>query len=168
MPRLRLLAFFALVFDYFLRRPADEIGVRELGVDAGDVGCSARHFPFQPRFLGGEIDDAGKRQRRHLATHQKLYGASRVGVPPQVNVMGTLMAVAHKEPVPPRELEPTIPAALSDLILQLMAKEPKKRPPSARAVADALATRGLRVVLTGTAIAGRHVPKVHARRARKG
>jgi serine/threonine protein kinase len=54
------------------------------------------------------------------------------------DLMSTMMAVANKKPVPPRELEPSMPPALSELVLQLLAKEPAKRPQSARAVAKAL------------------------------
>jgi hypothetical protein len=77
----------------------------------------------------------------------------------RANVMGTLMAVTNKDPVPPCELEPAIPATLSELILQLVAKEPDKRPQSARAVADAL-TRidgrapSLRPMASSTAMKG--------------
>ena len=35
-----------------------EIGIGQLGVDAGDVGAGARHFLFEPRILGRKIDHA--------------------------------------------------------------------------------------------------------------
>jgi serine/threonine protein kinase len=56
----------------------------------------------------------------------------------RANWMSTLMAVTSKDPVSPSELEPAIPAALSELIVRLLAKKPGKRPQSARDVADAL------------------------------
>jgi serine/threonine protein kinase len=52
--------------------------------------------------------------------------------------MAIMMALATKDPDPPREIDPAVPAALSDLIMQLLAKDPDDRPPSARAVRDAL------------------------------
>jgi serine/threonine protein kinase len=54
------------------------------------------------------------------------------------DLISTLMAVATEEPRPPRELEPSLPPALSRLILRLLAKDPADRPPSAQAVVEAL------------------------------
>jgi formylglycine-generating enzyme required for sulfatase activity len=51
----------------------------------------------------------------------------------------TLLAVATTNPPPPSELRPEVPAALSDLVMQLLAKKPEDRPESARAVAERLA-----------------------------
>jgi WD40 repeat protein len=53
--------------------------------------------------------------------------------------VSTLMAVATATPRPPRELEPALPKALSDLILRLLARDPADRPSSAHAVAQTLA-----------------------------
>lgn len=52
----------------------------------------------------------------------------------------TLLAVATAEPKPPGELNSEMSPALSDLILQMLAKNKGARPPSAEAVADALET----------------------------
>jgi WD40 repeat protein len=52
--------------------------------------------------------------------------------------VSTLFSVAHDTPRPPRELNPAVPPALADLILQLLAKDPARRPASARAVVEAL------------------------------
>src|SRR6185437_9676432 len=54
------------------------------------------------------------------------------------STMAVLMALATRDPKPPRHLVPTLPAALSDLILHLVNKEPGDRPASARAVVEAL------------------------------
>jgi formylglycine-generating enzyme required for sulfatase activity/serine/threonine protein kinase len=56
----------------------------------------------------------------------------------RAHLMATLMAVSHKDPPPPGALEPTVPLALSKLIMHLLAKEPAKRPESAHDVAEAL------------------------------
>jgi hypothetical protein len=55
------------------------------------------------------------------------------------DTLATLMAVTTDEPVPPRQLNPGLPAALSQLIVQLLAKSPADRPVSAQVVAEALA-----------------------------
>lgn len=54
------------------------------------------------------------------------------------DIVSTLMAVATTNPPPPVALEPTLPPALSDLIMALLAKLPQDRPPSALAVVEAL------------------------------
>jgi hypothetical protein len=53
-------------------------------------------------------------------------------------MVSTLLAVTTANPRPPHELEPELPWPLSTLIVSLLAKQPGERPPSARAVADAL------------------------------
>jgi hypothetical protein len=65
-----------------------------------------------------------------------------VGQPPfrAPDSVSLLVAVATVQPAPPRAVNPAVPPALSDLILRLLAKKPEDRPPSARAVADALQT----------------------------
>src|SRR6516162_5751117 len=78
--RLSFFALLALAFDHILRRAGDEVGIGELGVDAGDVGVDARHFLLEARFLGGEVDHPLERQRRHLPAHDELHGALRRAV----------------------------------------------------------------------------------------
>jgi WD40 repeat protein/tRNA A-37 threonylcarbamoyl transferase component Bud32 len=52
--------------------------------------------------------------------------------------LSTLVAVATETPSPPREVNPAVPAGLSDLIMRLLAKDPTGRPQTAKAVVDAL------------------------------
>jgi serine/threonine protein kinase len=54
------------------------------------------------------------------------------------SAMKVLRAVELDEPRPPREAAPELPVALSDLILQLLAKQPASRPPSARRLIEML------------------------------
>jgi WD40 repeat protein/tRNA A-37 threonylcarbamoyl transferase component Bud32 len=55
------------------------------------------------------------------------------------DVIALLMAVVTDEPKSPREINRALPKELSDLIGQLLAKDPDRRPQSARAVAETLA-----------------------------
>jgi serine/threonine protein kinase/Leucine-rich repeat (LRR) protein len=57
-------------------------------------------------------------------------------------MISTLMAVATEQPAAPRELDPAVPAPLSDLIMRLLAKKAADRPADATAVADELAAIG--------------------------
>jgi len=54
------------------------------------------------------------------------------------NTMAVLKAVALKEPTPLRQINPALPPAYCELVARLLAKEPARRPPSARSVLDAL------------------------------
>jgi serine/threonine protein kinase len=66
-----------------------------------------------------------------MTTGQRAFGGA--------SVMAVLHSLATHAPRPPRDLNPAMPPALSDLILQLLAKEPSKRPRTAQTVVDALA-----------------------------
>jgi serine/threonine protein kinase len=50
------------------------------------------------------------------------------------DTMSQLVALTSLDPTPPREINPDLPPDLADLILQLLAKDPAQRPPSAEAV----------------------------------
>jgi serine/threonine protein kinase len=49
-----------------------------------------------------------------------------------------LLAASTEKPISPRQHNPSLPAALSDLILRLLAKDPNDRPATALAVVEAL------------------------------
>jgi serine/threonine protein kinase len=52
--------------------------------------------------------------------------------------MTIMMALANKTPEPPHSIDPGIPEVLSDLIMEMLAKDPDDRPRSARAVVEDL------------------------------
>jgi WD40 repeat protein/serine/threonine protein kinase len=54
------------------------------------------------------------------------------------SVMATLRALALDTPTAPRQLNPELPPGFSDLVMQLLAKEPAERPASARVVIEAI------------------------------
>jgi serine/threonine protein kinase len=54
------------------------------------------------------------------------------------DTLAVLSALALEQPRSPRELDPELPAALSDLVMRLLAKSAADRPPTAADVADAL------------------------------
>jgi serine/threonine protein kinase len=55
------------------------------------------------------------------------------------DAVSTLVAVATETPTVPRKLNPAVPPRLSKLIMELLAKDPNGRPPSALSVVDLLA-----------------------------
>ena len=58
--------------------------------------------------------------------------------------LGTMYAIANEPPLPPRRLNPEIPAPLEALILQMLEKDPRRRPTAAEVaeVLGELAGRG--------------------------
>src|SRR5262249_32961769 len=58
------------------------------------------------------------------------------------DALAILSALARDQPATPRQFNPEVPAALSDLILKLLAKKPEERYASATAVAEELAALG--------------------------
>jgi urea transport system substrate-binding protein len=54
------------------------------------------------------------------------------------DTLAQLTALAVEDPRPLEEMAPNVPAGLRDLIHQLLAREPARRPPTARAVAETL------------------------------
>ncbi len=55
------------------------------------------------------------------------------------DVLATLVSLALDQPQEPRAINPEVPAALSDFIMQLLGKDPGQRPSSIRTVAESLA-----------------------------
>jgi serine/threonine-protein kinase len=55
---------------------------------------------------------------------------------------GIILDILQKDPPRVRTLEPSVPAALDDLVARCLAKDPAKRPASAREVAERLAAIG--------------------------
>ncbi len=54
------------------------------------------------------------------------------------DTIGLLYSIAHAVPVPPCEIDPALPPALSELILRMLAKDRRYRPTSAKEVIAAL------------------------------
>jgi serine/threonine protein kinase len=118
------------ILDFGLARPAECDGLTAQGAI---VGTPAYMAPEQAQ--GKTVD------RRcdlfslgcilyRMATGQKPFFGT--------DLISTLMAVATQEPLTPHEVEPGTPAALSKLIMRLLAKDPAKRPASADGVVELL------------------------------
>jgi WD40 repeat protein/serine/threonine protein kinase len=73
------------------------------------------------------------------------------------DVMSTLLALAGDDPQPPREVNPAVPAELSDLVLQLLSKDPKVRPASAEEAAERL--QAISRVRTQAAVRAKSAPQ---------
>jgi hypothetical protein len=152
------------VLDFGLARGAGEAGLTRPGAV---MGTPAYMAPEQAR--GGTVD-----QRSDLfSLGCVLYRACTGQVPFQgADTLSTLRALELDTPRPPHELNPEVPAALGDFILQMLAKDPARRPVSAAVVARVLARLEERLkaaqapALSGTAVT-EAVPAVQSSRRRR-
>jgi WD40 repeat protein len=140
------------ILDFGLARAADESA--SLAPPGLVVGTPAFMAPEQAR--GEDVDP-----RCDLFSLGCVLYRAATGRPP-FRARSVAEAAGAGEPPPPDGVNPAVPAALSRIIMQLLARDPAGRPPSARAVADALravegpaALRGVRRrrVLWGAAAA---------------
>jgi hypothetical protein len=129
------------------------------------VGTAAYMAPEQGR---GETVDA----RSDLFSLGCLLYELATGQRPfrGADTVSTLLAVATEQPVPPRQRNPELPAALAELIVRLLAKERTARPARARLVADALGALVKRTpsVLPAARMADRAKPAAPAPPSRSG
>ena len=119
------------VLDFGLARAAD--GADGLTRPGGILGTPAYMAPEQadghPVDARADLFSLGA-TLYEMATGQAAFRRS--------TLTATLRAVADHHPPAPHEVNPAVPAALSDLIMRLLAKQAADRPTTAQAVADEL------------------------------
>jgi serine/threonine protein kinase len=119
------------ILDFGLARPVDaDVRVTQSGLILGTPGYLA------PEQANGEAVD-GRADLFSLGC--VLYRMATGAVPFRgATITALLRAVAEHQPPSPQTLRPDVPAALSDLILRLLAKSPGDRPGSAQKVVEVL------------------------------
>jgi eukaryotic-like serine/threonine-protein kinase len=119
------------VLDFGLARPVRDSGV--LTHAGAVVGTPAYMAPEQAE--GESVDERSDLFGLGCVLYEMSSGKQAfVGT----SAVGVLRAVALTEPAPLLSIAPDVPAAFSDLVRQLMSKDPAARPSSAAAVVDAL------------------------------
>jgi hypothetical protein len=122
----------AKVLDFGLARVADDpTALTQTGTI---VGTPAYMAPEQAR--GETVDGRCDLFSLGCVLYQMTAGESPFHA---AHVTAILHALATKQPRPPREVNPEVPSALSDLVMRLLSKNPSGRPPTAQAVGAALA-----------------------------
>ena len=119
------------LLDFGLARPAE--GESELSDSGQVVGTPAYMSPQQAR--AEHVDYRTDLFSLGVVLYRMATGEQPFRGP---TVMAVLTSLAVDHPPPPREVNPAVPPALSDLIMRLLAKDPADRPASARVVADEL------------------------------
>jgi ABC-type branched-subunit amino acid transport system substrate-binding protein/tRNA A-37 threonylcarbamoyl transferase component Bud32 len=119
------------VLDFGLARQVRDSGV--LTQTGAVVGTPAYMAPEQAE--GENVDERSDLFSLGCVLYEMASGRQAfVGT----SAVGVLKAVALSEPAPLRSLSQDIPPAFSDLVQQLMSKDPAARPASATAVVEAL------------------------------
>jgi WD40 repeat protein/serine/threonine protein kinase len=120
------------LLDFGLARPVfDDAHLTQEGIVAGTP-----HYMAPEQAEGKAVDHRGDL----FGLGCVLYRLATGKLPfPGANTLAVFRALAVQRPKPPREINPAVPRALSDLTMKLLAREPEDRPSSAAAVVEALA-----------------------------
>jgi len=110
------------ILDFGLARLVGKETITKTGLITGTL----QYVP--PEYLGGFQSDARRVDFYSLGVilYEMLTGATPFGSGGE-DPAQTMYAVLHEDPVPPEEIDPDIPSALSDFCLQLITKNPKNR-----------------------------------------
>jgi serine/threonine protein kinase len=145
------------ILDFGLARAsAQESGLTQQGAI---IGTPAYMAPEQGR--GQKVDARGDLWSVGVVLYRMCTGR----LPFQgADTVATLVAVATHEPPPPVKVNAAVPAGLSDLVMQLLRKDPASRPATAQTLVNAL--RQLeRAQPTPAATTASYVPGVQGRAA---
>jgi len=111
--------------------------------DDSDVHTHSQMMLGTPRYMSPEQARAASKvdHRTDIYALGCLLYELVCGKPPFAGDLGDVIVAHQTVPItPPRELEPSVPPALDELIVRMLAKDPDHRPPSMTAVDDALDT----------------------------
>ncbi len=118
------------ILDFGLARPVQNAGLTALG---DVVGTPSYMSPEQAR--GDEVDGRSDLFSLGVVFYQLCTGQLPFK---GKSVTAVLTALALHQPTALRELNPNVPPALADLVMQLLEKDVSKRPQSAAVVIDHL------------------------------
>jgi serine/threonine protein kinase len=155
--------------NLWLEAPAGRVKVLDFGLARRDSeGCRVSRDGLivgTPAFMAPEQarGDAVDYRADLFSLGCVLYWMSTGQLPFQgTDVLSTLTALATTEPDPPKAVSAHVAPALSDLIMELLQKDPARRPASSRAVADTLVAIGRALGSAADERAPALLPYLHA------
>ncbi len=132
---------FGLLPSSFKRVKILDFGLAWAGSEAGPQLTQSGAILGTPAYMAPEQATGQKADARAdlFSLGCVLYRLSTGALPFQgPDTISTLLAVATEDPRPPRDVNPAVPARLSDLVMKLLAKKPEDRPTGAAAVVAAI------------------------------
>jgi HAMP domain-containing protein/predicted Ser/Thr protein kinase len=123
------------VMDFGIARMAKRTsGVTQVGMVVGTP-----EYMAPEQLMGDEIDSRADLYSAGCVLYECLTGRVPITADSQITLIARVL---EDTPTPPRELNPEVPAALSDLILRTLAKNAADRPATATELHDLLAAIG--------------------------
>ncbi|MET9760947.1 tetratricopeptide repeat protein [Streptomyces sp. NPDC006372] len=148
-----------------------DFGIARLGHDIGftsrltgtGIAMGTPHYMSPEQISGSEVD-----QRSDLYSFGCVLYEIATGVPPFDLDDAWAILVGHRDtpPRPPREHRPELPEFLEHVILDLLAKEPAKRPGDARELARRISAHRAAPGYVPAVPAARHAPEAMAHAGR--
>ncbi|MEM9293246.1 MAG: protein kinase [Acidobacteriota bacterium] len=111
-----------------------EVEGTQLTAEGVVLGTAPYMAPEQAHGVPGMVDRRSDVYSLGATLYELLVGQPVFDGPAMDRVMQTL----HREPIPPRRLQPQLPEDLETIVLRCLEKEPTQRYPSAKALAEDL------------------------------
>ncbi len=123
------------VMDFGIARMA----VRQSGVTQAGMVVGTPEYMSPEQLMGDNIDARADLYSAGCVLYECLTGRVPITADSQITLIARVL---EDTPTPPRELNPEVPAALSELILRTLSKKAADRPASAAELHDLLAAIG--------------------------
>lgn len=140
--------------DFGLARATDDVRLTKTGMVTGTP-----LYMSPEQATGATADERSDLFSLGAVLYEMLTGSSPFEAP---SIVGVMKRIMDETPKSPAKLNPKVPAALSELTMALLDKNPARRPESAALVAETLAE----IVTSFGPISPLHVPSVGATTAR--
>jgi serine/threonine protein kinase len=136
------------VLDFGIAKVIDSSRTPNAQLTSTGAFLGTPHYMAPERFLGQECDEKAD----VYSVGVVLYAALAGRLPFEGNLAEIMMQAVSQRPRELRELAPTVPEAVADVVMRCLEDDPKRRPAAAE-VADALVQARSEKVATGVSAA---------------